>query len=187
MLFQIILQHYTLKKWNINHHCWSTIQVEISCCWLVEIPYWWNWGCFVTILRIFPCGVKNIIFTWRGALIMRTSMQGANAVCKVQMAMWGENVPHEAGTGHRRWKCPTQGENVLHKARMSTWGENGKCEVKMPCTRWKWPHKVKMPYVWWKWPWKVKMPHARWKCPMCGENGHMRWKWPHKVKMHHAR
>ena len=33
--------------------------------WLLEVPYWWNWGCFVTFfLEIFPREVKDIIFTY---------------------------------------------------------------------------------------------------------------------------
>ena len=41
-------------------------------CWIKylvthRVPYWLKWGCFMTILEIFPCKVKNIISIWRGA------------------------------------------------------------------------------------------------------------------------
>ena len=32
--------------------------------WLVEVPYWWNRGCFMTFLGIFPREVKDIIFAY---------------------------------------------------------------------------------------------------------------------------
>ena len=34
---------------------------ELAHWWLVELPYWWKWGCCTTILGIFPREVKDII------------------------------------------------------------------------------------------------------------------------------
>ena len=102
---------------------WWSVSCSHFCCifwWLVEVPYWWNWVLFVTILGIFSCEMKNIIFAWRehvcchGGAYMRWLMwwwwwRETCEVClsgEMRMLTWGKKCPTQSKDVHTMWKCP---------------------------------------------------------------------------------
>ena len=169
--------------------------------WLVEVPYWWNWGCFVIFWGNFSMGGEKYYFcvegstqdahevrcllpsVWVHTRWLLVSWWGAYKMgstwgewpCRVKMSMQGEN-------GH--W-----GEKWPREVKMSMWGENGhvRWEVAMQGEnvhmRWEWPCEVTNGDVRWKWPCGVRNGHVRWKCPYNVRMAMWGRKWSCRVKM----
>ena len=63
---------------------------------LCRVPYRWKRGCFMTILGILPCEMKNITSMWRGACAMRLK--------QILKWTWGKGGRWEQGPdGGERW------------------------------------------------------------------------------------
>ena len=124
-----------------------TTSLPVTWWWFVEVPYWWNRGCFVIIFGNFFHARWKILFlhggeqiwwdvaavlwctkddflpggggTWYGyPPTMTMAMQGENAHARWEMAMQGENV-------HTRWKMATWVEKWSDEVKMLMQGENG--------------------------------------------------------------
>ena len=139
--------------------------INVTFWWLVEVPYWWNWGCFMNFLGIFFMQHEKYYFCMEGSMqdahkvrclllhvrvharwllvnIVVGSTQGGGQ-CEVRMAVWGDKwasevkMPTQGENGHMRWEMATPDENV-HV------GWEWPCEVRNDYTRWKCPCKVRM-------------------------------------------
>ena len=99
--------------------------------WLVEVPYWWNWPCFVTFWGIFPHEVKDIIFAyarwdWNEVTLENSELR------KTQISFLGGGDLWWVRFGYVRWGM--RGEVHMWGGRGDLWWglgvRWGPCEVR---------------------------------------------------------
>ena len=139
----------------------------------IEVALW-------RFLGIFPCEMKDIIFTWRRGWEMDVRW---GCSCKVKIPTQGENGHVrwlQGGNGHARWEWS-------HEVGMVMWDGNGH-------TRWEWSCKVGMvtqgdflgvvegtsSELHKRWEWTCKVGMVTWGgcgvgMDMGGGDGHIRW------------